>query len=782
MKFYNHFVLSLVLALFTFSGLAQSCHLSLKGCVSDQDNHEHLGFVIVKLLNQGTIIQTNENGDFAFDSLCAGEYRLLFKHLGCRDTVVVVKLDKSKKLIVLLPHSINNLEELNIMDKRIEMKRTQSTVSVSPEEIQRSTGLSLGDVLRQVTGVTSLNTGPTIVKPMLHGLQGYRVLLLNNGVRQEGQQWGSEHAPEIDPFMAKKITVVKGASAIRYGSDAVAGVILVDPDELPDTTGINGELNLAGFSNGRAGAGSMMVQGRLEKLKSVAWRLQGSLKQSGNHRTPGYYLNNTGSAEQNWSYAMDYHHKKWGAELYYSLFNTQIGIYSGSHMGNLSDLQSALQRSKPLDSASGFSYGINRPNQQVLHELIKNAGHYHFTSQWRFKWIVARQYNARQEYDLRRLTTAERTSGVVLPDLDLKITSHSAEGIIEHDNIRSLRGMIGAAYLQQSNVYSGRFFIPNFRNQSIGIFAMERYVWRHAEWEAGIRYDQKTIQSYYYQNTVWTKSARSFSNWTYNTGFIWKQDTGFNLVLHAGSAWRAPAPNELYSNGIHQGVASIEKGDKNLNTETCYNVSATTLYHRRKLLVEVTAYVNQFKNFIFLNPSQQFELTIRGAFPVFNYQQADTRIHGLDLKTEWQMLNRFRLGLKGMMVRGWNSSASTYLINMPSDRAEIYMHLTLPHQKRLTRSYVQVNAQFVNKQWRVTANVDFAPSPKAYTLLNAELGAYFKAGQQTLFVQLSASNLLNTVYREYLDRFRYYCDAQGVSYNFRISIPLTFYKTKKPTT
>ena len=776
--FSKKITLSLLLAFTIYFTHAQTCDLVLRGCVTDQDSHEHLGFAIVKLLNNGKLVQTNEHGEFSFDHLCAGTYHILIKHLGCKDSVFQIDVTRSRKVDLLLPHSINNLEELNIMDKRVEMKRAQSSSSLSAQELQQQAGQNLGDILKNMSGLTVLNTGATISKPMIHGMQGYRILILNNGIRQEGQQWGSEHAPEIDPYLAKKITVIKGASAIRYGSDAMAGVVLVEPEEIPDSAGLSGDVHLAAFSNGRGGVSSAMLQGRFQKFKSIGWRIQGTLKESGSVKTPRYFLSNTGAAEQNFSYALDVHKRKWGAEWFYSQFNTQIGIYTGSHIGNLSDLQSILLSGKANDTASGFSYAIQRPNQVVFHELMKGVLHYHLSSQWRFRLTAARQFNARQEYDLRRLSTVERESGKVFPDLDLSITSKSLEGILEHDNIRSFRGMFGASYMNQVNVYTGRFFIPNYKSTSWGVFATERYVWRHAEWEAGVRYDAKDLHSYYYKNNVWTNSNRQFSNTGFNTGFIWKPDTSLQIVLNTGSAWRAPAANELYSDGIHQGIASIERGDESLNTERCYNITASAVLRYRKWRIEYTVYHNQFSNFIYLNPTGDLQLTIRGAFPVFEYRQASARISGMDVMGEWYVHKQLSLVVKGMMVRGWNYSIAGYLINMPSDRADISIKYKLPEMTFARQAYFQCTANLVNKQWRIPPRVDFALPPPAYVLLGADLGGYIRTGRQLLFIQLSATNLLNTVYREYLDRFRYFADSRGVSYNIRLSIP--FNKPLKP--
>jgi iron complex outermembrane receptor protein len=506
--------------------------------------------------------------------------------------------------------------------------------------------------------------------------------------------------------------------------------------------------------------------------------VQGSLKKGGTVKTPTYYLNNTGLEEKNFSYGLSYHRKKWGVEMYYSQFNTSIGIFKGSHVGNLTDLDNALKSNKPVDSLAAFSYTIGRPNQEVAHELIKGMTHYHFSSRWRAKLQYAWQYNIRKEYDLRRLTTAEKEAGITAPDLDLKITSQTAEGILEHDNIKSFRGMFGLTYMHQGNVYAGRFFIPNYISNSVGLFVTERFVKRFMEAELGIRYDEKHLQSYFYEGKEWKEHPRDFRNYTYNAGLILKPRPELNFFLNGGSAWRAPAPNELYSNGIHQGAGTIERGNPDFKSEICNNVTATGIYKSKKLSVEVTGYYNRFENFIYLNPSGGLELTIRGAFPVFVYKQDKVRISGADLKTEFLLNKYFSVLAKGMIVRAWNYSINDYLIYMPADRADLNFRFNFPVIKPLGKTYLQVNNQAVSKQWRSPANVDFASPPSSYYLLGVEIGTELHIKKQKFLLNLSATNLLNTRYREYLDRFRYYCDAVGVSYNVRITVPLILYDKK----
>jgi iron complex outermembrane receptor protein len=136
---------------------------------------------------------------------------------------------------------------------------------LSARDLEQTKGFSLAEALSRVTGVAMLQTGATISKPVIHGLHGNRILTINNGVRQEGQQWGNEHAPEIDLFIAGRLTVIKGVDELRYGSDAIGGVILVEPKALRTLPGYNAEFNAGYFTNNRQYIASGVWEQQLQK-------------------------------------------------------------------------------------------------------------------------------------------------------------------------------------------------------------------------------------------------------------------------------------------------------------------------------------------------------------------------------------------------------------------------------------------------------------------------------------------------------------------------------------
>jgi iron complex outermembrane receptor protein len=736
-----------------------------------------LEFAALQLQPNGTVTQSNETGRFRFEGLCPGTYSLLVQHLGCKDSVFVFTLEHDTQRRFSLPHRYNEINAVDVVTEHEEAKRTENTQSLSQKDLDKTMGQSLGEQLKQLNGVTSLNTGPTISKPMINGMQGYRILILNNGVRQEGQQWGNEHAPEIDPFVANSISVIRGAASVRYGSDAIGGVVLVQPATMPSTEKINGEAQISGFSNGRGGAAALQLQGYSERLKNFSWRIQGSMKQNGSIKTPNYFLKNTAAQERNISATLDYHGKQFGLNAYYAHYQSQIGIFSGSHIGNLTDLYAAFNSAKPQDSLASFSYEIGRPYQNITHDLLKLSGDLHTGKRSRIRALYSYQDNHRQEYD-KNLPRNVLLAAKNLPEADYRLQSHGAELLWEHEYIKGFRGMVGFQANLQTNRYQQRFFIPNYDSKALGVFAMERFVRRRFELEAGLRADYKHLQSYFYDAGNLLTPQRNFQNISYKLGLIIKPIQGLLVTVNAGNGWRSPSANELYSNGLHHGVGAIERGDANLAMEKCLNFIAGAVYKVNRLDIEGTAYHYAFSNYIYYYPGSGAELTVRGAFPVFYYAQCKADLTGADLQVKYKLNSRVGIKLRGMYLRGTNKNTHEPLIYMPANRIEASTTFYFRDRTHFSDLTLEPAIIAVAKQNRVPSNVDFVPPPNAYVLFGFNGGCTIKIKQGVYYINFSVTNLFNTVYRDYLDRFRYYNDAAGSNYNLKLRIPFTIHEKK----
>ena len=754
------FLLFFLLSTVFVQGQGQGdCELSLTGQLTYSNSNEPIPFakVIVKELNQGTI--TDSTGKFNFEGICEGNYTISCSHIHCEHKEVEIKMTEGFTAQIDLATKILDLDEVQIQDIRIKDKPTQTVSQVSGLDLTQVKGENLGDALNSITGVSSLKTGATIVKPIIHGLHSNRLLILNNGIRQEGQQWGSEHAPEIDPFIATKLSVIKGANAVRYGSGAMAGVILVEPAALRDSVGMGGELNLVGFSNGRAGIVSGIIEGQPSFLPNWSWRVQGTLKKAGNLHTPDYYLENTGAREENFSLTLGYQTQRKGMEIYYSRFHNQLGILSSAHLGGESDLLKAFASPIPLGADTvGFTYELKRPYQDITHQLLKWNGYLRVPEVGKFSLTYALQNNSRLEFDKHK--PRGQRDGEEVPELNFQIYTHTLEGVWEHGKARGFSGSVGAFGMYQNNYLQGRPFIPNFISITGSGFITERWKGEKWEFEGGFRYDYQWVHSAREERGIDIYTIQSFQNVSGTIGAIYKINPSWRINANLGSAWRPPHVDELFSSGLHHGAAAIQYGDSTMIPEQALKGLITLSFTQKNIQGELTFYHNHFNNFIYLKPGG-LENTIRGTFPVFNYNQTEASITGADLNLNYQFTSNWNWKLKGSWIHAQNITENKPLIFMPANWVENEMMYSWESKKSSTQSYISVGARNVARQTRVPVGEDFTEPPEGYTLVNIKAGTAIPLSFGKLEVSLVVDNALNVSYRNYLNRFRYFADEIG---------------------
>lgn len=773
----------------------KDCDCFIQGIVQDDATKQPIvgAVVLIKELNKG--VSTDAKGFYRIANICQGKYTVIGRIVGYEEKTYTINLEHGAEQNIKLSETELHLANIDIKAQKIE-NLTQTKNTLENAALDQTRGQSLGEALKQISGVTTLQTGSSIAKPVIHGMHSNRVLIMNNGVRQEGQQWGGEHAPEIDPFVAKKITVLKGAAGVRYGSDAIAGVIMLEPEALPDSTTIGGEINSVYFTNGNQIVTSGIIEqgfknsalrtqnSELTKIPySVGYRIQGTYKRGGDISTPNYRLANTGIQELNYSLSVDYKRKNWISEIFFSQFNTKIAVFSGSHIGNVSDLIEAIKRGTPLPiyTPEKFTYAIDRPYQDVQHNLLKVKN----TLKNRFGVLsltLGRQYDFRKEVDILR---GDRN----LTQL-FKLTTYSSELIFEHKPfLKLLTGSIGVNSLYQENLTTGTLteprsstvLIPNFKNFTNGLFLIERIVRYNWEIESGFRYDIRHLNVYRIprggQNVV--NNTQNNQNFTGTLGANYRPNARWNFMANASSAWRAATVNELYSDGVHHGAASFERGDEHLVPEVALNLSFTANYVSKNFQAELHLYNNFINNFIFLSPTGRPALTIRGAFPEFIYTQTDSRFQGFDLNGIVQIVKNLSLNSKISYLKAQDLSNSQPLIQIPANRWENALRYDWK------KTSVSITNLYVAKQNRVPTKIifsdipsseivfikyggDFAPPPAAYSLWNVSASQQFAiTAKQSLSISLTINNLLDTSYRDYLNRFRYFADEIGRNVAFR---------------
>lgn len=752
--------------------IGQTCDLQITGHVEDADVKEKLIGATVTILEINATQITDKSGDFVFTNICAGSYTIQITHVSCDTLIRKINLTRSLHADYYLPHSRKVLGEVYVQAEK-GVQNTGFKKELSAEDMRSLRGLNLGETLSHLEGVTMLQTGSTISKPVIHGLHGNRVLMINNGVRQEGQQWGNEHAPEIDPFIADKLSVIKGVDELRYGSDAIGGVILILPRSLKFTRGIQTNFQTGFYSNNQLG----YISGKAEysPKDDLAFRVHGTVRKAANVNTPDYRLNNTAMQEIAASLTIATKHRNFRQELFYSLFTTKLGIFTGSHIGNLTDLLQAIDADKPDDVYLGVNtYKIDRPRQEAIHQLAKWKGTLEKKGHT-LQATLGAQFNTRKEFDVVRTNTNK-------PQSELDINTLSQDVVWEQPATNGFRGTTGISSTQQFNRYNGRYFIPNYNAYTIGGYHLHK--WKKHKWDvqAGVRFDHKSIETFRMQFGGTTSNYDfSFNTIAGSFNVANRITSQFELNANLSLASRAPYVNELLSNGIHHGSASYERGDINLTTEksTNINIGATYTSTSRKLEASLLLYTNIINDFIYRVPQPDSPmLTIAGAFPLIAYQQTDARLSGADLKINWNVFSGLNWMNKFSLLYARNSSTNDWLIGMPPHRVSSSLSYGLKDLKSFKENKITLEVDYVDKQHRTprktSGSTDYKNPPAAYQLINLYAGTVVEINKTPIAISFSVRNLLNTSYRDYLNSMRYFTDEAGINASLHINIPLNF--------
>lgn len=765
---------------------AQDCHIALRGKIMDDDTREPLAFasVFVQEADKGAV--SDENGYFIVPDLCEGAtYTVTVKHVECDHETRVVRLTENTLLEFYLHHS-QVLKEVIVTEKSVAPAAAQAAVSVAGSELAATQGVNLGETLKKLPGVTLLNTGATIAKPVIQGLHSNRIAIIANNVALEGQQWGAEHAPEIDPFTADRISVVKGAAGVRYGVGAMAGAIVLEPAELRRDAGIGGWLSLGGFSNGLGGVASGALDWHLPG-RSLTFRLQGTAKRSGTLRAPDYWLGNTAAAEFDFSALAGWKTGRWTHQVTASRFTQRLGALRAAHTGNLTDLRRAIESDVPLQNPDSFTYRINRPYQSVQHQLLQYKTGVRLSEKWKLSGQYSFQYNYRREYDVVRKTG----SAAEKPQIAFRLWSNTFDAALEHFPIQHWEGGIGIQGIQQLNYVGRGGYIPDFQTYGGSVWALER--WRRYphpwEYEIGARFDYRRSDVSYAGGTFLPPgTARDtsvqFSNASATGGVIYHFAKFGRVVLSSGYAWRPPHVYELFARGVHFSSATYEEGNRQMRPEKAWNSNLSLEWQAPRLSATLTFFRNAVQDFIYLNPSADSVLTVRGAFPVYRYQQDNAVLQGIDAGASWQVLPAWVLEGRISVLRAFrrvddpvsDKRRKEWLPLMPADRFQYGVKWQKPGGKgQEGKTYVRLLATSVPRQTRLPAEGLLKAAPDAFTVFSLEAAHTFRlrhkkekhpAGQ-TLEVGLNIQNMTNLRYREYLNFFRFFADEPGVNVGVR---------------
>jgi iron complex outermembrane receptor protein len=294
--------------------------------------------------------QTDEQGYYKINQVCFGQAKLVVSHISCDPIDRTVTIRSNVKLNFELEHHINELSEIIISDDGLNQVNSSVNESqLNADQLTRLSNQNLAETLNSIAGVSSLKTGSSIAKPMIHGLFGSRVAIIANGMRMQDQEWGADHAPNVDLNGFESVQVVKGAAALKYAGDTAGGMILLSPERINLKDSLYGSTVLNGVDNGKGGS----INTRLTRSFDNGYFISGHLntKQFGDRQAPEYNLTNTGLKETSLGFRLGRTKILKGWEVNYRRFQNSTGILRSAHIGNIEDLLRALESNSPYVSS-----------------------------------------------------------------------------------------------------------------------------------------------------------------------------------------------------------------------------------------------------------------------------------------------------------------------------------------------------------------------------------------------------------------------------------------------
>ena len=784
--------------IFYGKGWAQMPTRFLVGTVKDSDGTALISATVeVHELHKGTL--TDTLGSYRFERLPAGVYHLHVWYTGylSQTATVDLRLKSDTVHFVLQPTDIELSSVVIEADpyKSDRRMQSQSLEKVDGKFILKNLETNLVTTLTRLPGINQINTGVGIAKPVIRGMSLNRIAVVENGIKQEGQQWGTDHGLEIDQFNVKRVEVIKGPAAIAYGSDAIGGVIQIKPPLPPSENTFKGNVTLGFQSNNDNFQGSLA----LETLKK-GWLMRGrfSAQDYGDYRVPASRftynrwilpvlnerLKNTAGLERNGALTVG-KYGKWGhSTLTTTYFHQHSGLFTGAF--------GTPRVTQLLDD--GNARDINLPAMLTRHLKIISNNNILLGKNW-LEADVAFQRNLRTE------KATPHTHGFNYnlnsdESLTLELNTYSFSARYHHLGPGKMNGIIGASGNYQTNRRGGyEFFLPDFNLINGGIFIYEKYAFgKRLYLNGGLRADAQKTNIFAYDQNVYARSGqflrserwvnpveRSFAHASFALGGSWFPTEKLNLKLNVANAFRFPNASELGSKGVHHGTFRYEEGDSSLKTEHGYQFDLNLTYETSKFQIKLSPFLNLFENYLYLSPMPIFSLR-PDAGQVYQYRQTSAVFYGGEVSLDIHLFKNLHFGTGADIVINKNTLTELPLpfTPPPSVRTELEYEIPFLWKKRLQDFYLSAEFRYTDSQLRTDRNELQTPD---YALVNLRFGGKVKVfkHQEPFSFFFQVNNLLDRKYYAHLSRYRLLnLPEPGRNVVFTVQIPFG-YPSPRPT-
>jgi len=779
---------------------------TLNGSITDQKNEALPGaYILLSPLNSGA--SADGRGHYVIEDIPKGEYLVSVSFIGYKTLNDTLRIFENLKYNVKLSMSPLSLHEVVIIDDYTETRNREESLSLeiaNEDYLKRHLGGSLMNSLERLPGISTIGIGSGQSKPVIRGLSFNRVVVVENNIKHEAQQWGSDHGLEVDQYAVERAEVIKGPASLRYGSDAIGGVIDIQNKKIPDNQTIGATIDLTGKSNSGFLGTSVSLFGRHNHFFATA---RFTLLDYGDFKVPAdsvdiysfraalhdRQLRNTAGKEQNMHLSLGYIQNGFQSRLYMSNISLKNGFFANAHGLEPRRVDTALHDKSSRD--------IQYPYQEVNHFKLLN------TSTLQLKKLMVSldlgvQRNFRQEWsqyvDHGYMPAIFPDSLSFDRDLErqfdkLVYTSNFKLATLQSQQLHIETG-VSAEY--QDNGIDGRgFIIPAFRQFSSGAFFFVRHSFSvRSKLMAGIRFDYGEIHTSAYHD--WfpspviengdtllrylqraTKLNRSFANFTWSIGYT-LQTEKWSFKSNLGKGFRMPIAKELAANGVNYHHFSYEVGDPDLEPEVSYQLDASLEYKALRFAIGLTPFVSYFTNYIYLNPSPEHDRLYGNGNQIFYYTQSRVLRYGAEIHAHYKISNAFQLGLIGEYVFAEQLSGAKKGFTLPfSPPATAVFNLKYQPESSsaLRNTYASLDYKIISKQTHIVPPEE---STAGFQLINLNLGGTLNIGQQALTITLQVQNLLNTKYFNHTSYYRL-INVPEAGRNFIVNISIPFdYKIK----
>lgn len=763
----------------------------LRGKVTDPSGEPLIGAaIVIHELEKGQV--TDLEGQFRFENLRSADYHLHISYVGYEARTISAHANGGKPMVIELEPTSLELSEIVVESNHYKTGPKEHTLAmeiIDMEYLKKNRKGTLVNSLEDLPGVNAINTGVGISKPVIRGMSFNRVIVNDKGVKQEGQQWGTDHGLEIDMFEPGRVEVVKGPSSLMYGSDGLGGVINIFPPSLPDPGTHRGAIQSIYKTNNQSISTSTSLEGNFD---DKVYRVRFSTQDFGDYRVPATSFNynsfdlplyhdqlkNTAGNERNLT-AMVGLKKNWGySTLTISNFHQKAGLFVGAI---------GIPRAYQL-TPDGNDRDIDLPRQEINHFKVISNSNLLIGKNW-LEMDIGYQNNYRQEQSNPHAHgKGPRPEGTTALTLRLQTFSLNARYFIKSSERHSQ--IIGIQGQQQFNSRGGfEFLLSDFTSSSVGVFVFEELSFqKKLTATAGLRFDyanrqvdaylepiyidENTIDRYYQRNAAIDEDFYNFSG---AVGLSYYPSKAFNAKWNLGTSFKVPTSPELSINGVHHGTFRHEVGDGTIIPERGIQADMSLSYLKSNFSVVASPFVAWYNDFIYLASSARFSNSIdKDAFPasgqVYDYRQNDAFFAGGEFAAEYHPIEEIHFRVAYEYVYNYNLDTKLPLPFTPP--ASIFSELQYelePDVKWIEGINLGVSYKRVFDQNRVDRNERTTPG---YHLLGVNVGSHLEFNGFKPEIVFSAQNLTNTQYFNHLSRYRLLnLPEQGRNFVISLNIP-----------